>query len=107
MLATALLLQGQSVIYDASGHTKLSREKYSTHFRRLPNVKTIIIWTYVPETELLTRLKARETATTNWVKQYHEKGPFEPVDAHEADMVLCFDQTNYTAIKNKIQKLPA
>ena len=105
LLTVALIKQNQSVIFDASGHTKQSRDQYIASFHQMPEVKTLIIWAYATKAELLQRLGARENQHSNWLKQYREKGPFEPPLDSEADVVLRFDQSNYDDIKNMIQEL--
>jgi predicted kinase len=108
---TRILLEaGQNVIYDGSGFMREWRAKYLELARQAaPNCKTVIIIMEIGEEELLKRLEERtDSVQTRWVEQYHHKKVLiEKPTPDEADMILEYDQTNYDAIKAKLEELLA
>jgi dephospho-CoA kinase len=100
-----LLGAGQSVIYDGSGATRTWRSKYLDHVKQYyPAAVRIIIYTDIPESELLKRLRERGA---NWIAQYEtsKKALFEPPTASEAQRILVYNQHNYDEILSHIKKL--
>lgn len=104
-LTAVLLSKGQPVVFDAVGHKREYRDQYLSVYRQDVDTKLILIWVDILRDELLKRLKERDLQGGSWQKQLEEKGPFEPPEADEADVILRYDQKNYQEIEDRLREL--
>ena len=104
-----LLSQNQHVILDGTSYDRKTRRSYMRlAHTQAPDATRVIVWTSIPEQELLERLADRnKVAGDKWLRQYHEikKHTFQMPDKAEADTLLVYTQGNYEEIRNSIAQL--